>query len=700
MKNVAGYDLGKLVCGSMGKLALIARVSLRLHPAPGGCAHPRRRDGGHRRRRVDTPALAAAAERARRAPSRPRRPSLRGLGARSRRAGRHHSRARGRHEEADGSVWDEARERQAAALGSPPLRAARPAKHALDAAGGGGAALRGSGLRAATYERRAPTRRAASQRRDQGRRSTRRERSASMLRELTTRLRALRLLPADLPDLRPLARGDGLAARAHPADGEEARRHRHAQPARWWGTSTAASAAWRASRAALGRPVRPADRGDASRGRAGDAAARARSDCSVACSSRRCPTRGACAGRCGSPPSAAGCPRPAGRSRCSSSRRAGARATRPRASPRRPVMTRGRVGLLAGCVQRVLFGEVNAATARVLAAEGFEVIVPRQGCCGALSAHAGRLEESRSASPSRLSTALAGVDSIVVNASGCGSHLKDHDVPALDVTEALASLEQRATLHPLELTVAYQDSCHLRHAQRLPAAWRPLLARIPGLERRRARRAGPLLRLGRHLQRRPARGRARARRPQGRHTCSRPAPTCVASANPGCLVQVAQALGRAGKPLARPAPGGAARRVAAPGHGGRAARASRTALTTRFRRRYPPARDETGRHTAPAPHPGGGDRGRPGHVRPLRCATGHLRRLHRQRTRARLPRGRDPRGGAAAVCEHAHRVVGDGPADDAAARGRAAHHPRGSRRGRRHLRDLLRLRARRAPSTS
>src|SRR6185503_4103419 len=62
----------------------------------------------------------------------------------------------------------------------------------------------------------------------------------------------------------------------------------------------------------------------------------------------------------------------------------------------------------------------------------------------------------------------------------CGSHLKDHDVAALDVTEALAEATL-PDLRPLALTVAYQDSCHLRHAQRLPAAWRPLLERIPGL---------------------------------------------------------------------------------------------------------------------------------------------------------------------------------------------------------------------------
>ena len=68
----------------------------------------------------------------------------------------------------------------------------------------------------------------------------------------------------------------------------------------------------------------------------------------------------------------------------------------------------------------------------------------------------------------------------MVNASGCGSHLKERGLPALDVTEALADAVF-PELHPLELTVAYQDSCHLRHAQRLPAAWRPLLERIPGL---------------------------------------------------------------------------------------------------------------------------------------------------------------------------------------------------------------------------
>ena len=151
-------------------------------------------------------------------------------------------------------------------------------------------------------------------------------------------------------------------------------------------------------------------------------------------------------------------------------------------TPARADSTRApsRVGLLTGCVQSVVFGDVNAATARVLAAAGYEVAAPAQGCCGALSAHAGRADESARLTE-RLQRSFDGVETIVVNASGCGSPLKDRGLPAIDVTEALAGAEL-PTLHPLALRVAYQDSCHLRHAQRLPAAWKPLLERVPGLE--------------------------------------------------------------------------------------------------------------------------------------------------------------------------------------------------------------------------
>jgi glycolate oxidase iron-sulfur subunit len=205
-----------------------------------------------------------------------------------------------------------------------------------------------------------------------------------------------------------------------------------------------------------------------------------------------------------------------------------------------------RVGLLTGCVQSVLFGDVNAATARVLAGAGLEVVAPRQGCCGALSAHAGRAEESARFTQ-RLRDSFEDLEAIVVNASGCGSHLKDHDLPALDVTEALAD-QELPPLHPLELTVAYQDSCHLRHAQRLPAAWRPLLERIPGLEVvEPAEQDLCCGSAGIYNVTQPEAARELGDRKAANVLAT--SPDAYASANPGCLVQVSQALGRAGAPL-------------------------------------------------------------------------------------------------------------------------------------------------------
>jgi glycolate oxidase iron-sulfur subunit len=205
-----------------------------------------------------------------------------------------------------------------------------------------------------------------------------------------------------------------------------------------------------------------------------------------------------------------------------------------------------RVGLLTGCVQSVLFGDVNAATARVLAAAGMEVVAPKQGCCGALSAHAGRAKESARYTE-RLRSSFAGLDTIVVNASGCGSHLKDHDVAALDVTEALAEATL-PDLRPLALTVAYQDSCHLRHAQRLPAAWRPLLERIPGLVVvEPAEQDLCCGSAGIYNVTQPEAARELGDRKAA--NVLQTAPDLYTSANPGCLVQVSQALGRAGKRL-------------------------------------------------------------------------------------------------------------------------------------------------------
>jgi glycolate oxidase iron-sulfur subunit len=215
---------------------------------------------------------------------------------------------------------------------------------------------------------------------------------------------------------------------------------------------------------------------------------------------------------------------------------------------------RARVGLLTGCVQQAVFPDVNAATARVLAADGFEVVAPPQGCCGALSVHAGRLEEGK-AFARRLMGAFQDVDAIVVNASGCGSHLKelgwlleDEDAAAFaakvrDVGELLAETRPRASRSPLGVRVALQDSCHLRHAQRLPLASRPALARIPGLEIVEPAEqdiccgsAGIYNVVQPEAARELGDRKAALVLETGAHA--------FASANPGCLVQISQALRR------------------------------------------------------------------------------------------------------------------------------------------------------------
>jgi glycolate oxidase iron-sulfur subunit len=160
---------------------------------------------------------------------------------------------------------------------------------------------------------------------------------------------------------------------------------------------------------------------------------------------------------------------------------------------------RGTVALLQGCVQRVFFSDVNEATARVLAAEGFEVHVPRlPRCCGALPMHAGEDVQARELAKATIG-ALERYETVVVNAAGCGSAMKDYghllrDEPAWaeraaafaakvrDATELLADVEPRAERRRLAMKVAYHDACHLAHAQGVHAQPRELLRTIPGLE--------------------------------------------------------------------------------------------------------------------------------------------------------------------------------------------------------------------------
>ena len=160
-----------------------------------------------------------------------------------------------------------------------------------------------------------------------------------------------------------------------------------------------------------------------------------------------------------------------------------------------------RVGMLAGCVQQVFFPHVNAATARVLVAEGCQVVIPPdQPCCGALMLHTGL--ESRAADLARKMIAAfepLNVDAVVINSAGCGSTMKEYgyllrDDPAWaaraaafsakckDVSEILCGLAPQAPRHPLNMRVAYHDACHLQHAQGIREQPRRLLASIPGLD--------------------------------------------------------------------------------------------------------------------------------------------------------------------------------------------------------------------------
>jgi len=161
--------------------------------------------------------------------------------------------------------------------------------------------------------------------------------------------------------------------------------------------------------------------------------------------------------------------------------------------------SRGTVAFMQGCVQRVWFSDVNAATVRVLAAEGFEVHTKAQPrCCGALIMHSGVEPEALDLARATIA-AYEGYDTIVANVAGCGSAMKDYghflvedpewaerakafSAKVRDVHEFLAEHEPRAERRPLELTVAYHDACHLAHAQGVRQPPRDLLRSIPGLE--------------------------------------------------------------------------------------------------------------------------------------------------------------------------------------------------------------------------
>jgi glycolate oxidase iron-sulfur subunit len=181
----------------------------------------------------------------------------------------------------------------------------------------------------------------------------------------------------------------------------------------------------------------------------------------------------------------------------------------PAAAERRPLpaMTpaegprRGRVALLEGCVQSVMFGAHNRATARVLAKNGWDVVVPRrQECCGALHAHGG--DHARAVALAKRTVdafETTGADAVIVNVSGCGAHMKGYGAlladdsayaeragrfaaSVKDISEFLVGEPLRGPLRPVGMTVTYHDPCHVVHGQKIRNQPRQLLAQVPGLE--------------------------------------------------------------------------------------------------------------------------------------------------------------------------------------------------------------------------
>ncbi|GAA1718295.1 heterodisulfide reductase-related iron-sulfur binding cluster [Fodinicola feengrottensis] len=225
------------------------------------------------------------------------------------------------------------------------------------------------------------------------------------------------------------------------------------------------------------------------------------------------------------------------------------------------------VAMITGCVQDAFFSEVNRATARILASEGCEVIIPpSQSCCGALSLHNGRESEAARFARRTIDTfSRAGVDTVVINSAGCGSALKEYadvlkDDPAYaqkavdfagkvrDLAEFLVELGPVAERHPVRVRAAYHDACHLSHAQGIRQQPRELLRGIPELTL--VEPPDAALCCGSagiyNLLQPEAAGDLGARKADA---IAGTGAQLLVTANPGCLMQITAALDRRGTPI-------------------------------------------------------------------------------------------------------------------------------------------------------
>lgn len=155
----------------------------------------------------------------------------------------------------------------------------------------------------------------------------------------------------------------------------------------------------------------------------------------------------------------------------------------------------GTVAFFSGCVMNSMMGSINKASVRLLAAAGYDVIVPgRQICCGALANHAGLRDTAREMARTNIAAfALDHIDAVIINAAGCGAMLKEYPLliegaeqfsaKVKDIAEFLVSTRIAARLkNPVAGRVGYDDPCHLLHGQRVKSEPRKLLKAIPGIQ--------------------------------------------------------------------------------------------------------------------------------------------------------------------------------------------------------------------------
>lgn len=229
--------------------------------------------------------------------------------------------------------------------------------------------------------------------------------------------------------------------------------------------------------------------------------------------------------------------------------------------PRATVMLHG------GCVMSVAFAHVDEATVRVLQRNGCSILAPSaQGCCGAIAVHAGELDFGRELAKRNIAAfERSGADYYIINAAGCGSTLKEYghllaDDPqwvqratrfssrVRDVLEFLDEIGLAPQLGPVAATVTYQDACHLAHAQRITAPPRRLLSRIPGLN---------LVEMNESSLCCGSAGTYNVTQPEmaqrlGERKAQNVIATdaeIVATANPGCAMQMAAHLGEQNSPI-------------------------------------------------------------------------------------------------------------------------------------------------------